>query len=58
MNQPLSISPNVTAPEPATQRQAKGAIEQAAPGTSDLEPAAMRARAAAEFPRWVQKPAP
>ena len=36
MNQPLSVSPNVTAPEPATQRQAKGATEQPAPGTSDL----------------------
>jgi Mg2+-importing ATPase len=35
MNQRLSVSPNVTAPQPAGQRRTKGATEQAAPGTSD-----------------------
>ena len=36
MNQPLSVTPNAAAPQPAGERSTKGAAKYAAPETSDL----------------------
>src|SRR5271166_5794390 len=36
MNQPPSLTPNATVPQPAGKRSPKGAPDQAGPGTSDL----------------------